>query len=83
MLTFNQRARLHKVRPQAPIHIEPRDVLHKNHLLPLLLPHLKRRVGAANFLYHVCLNNKMLIADTALVRIIIDGALEACIELDR
>lgn len=51
--------------------------------VPFILPHLKRRVGAANFLYHVCLNNKMLISNTALVRQIIDGALEACIELDK
>ena len=51
--------------------------------VPYILPHLKRRVGAANFLYHVCLNNKMLISNTALVRQIIDGALEACIELDK
>ena len=51
--------------------------------VPYILPHLKRRVGAANFLYQVCLNNKMLISNTALVRQIIDGALEACIELDK
>lgn len=48
-----------------------------------VIPHLKRRVGAANFLYHVTLNNKNLIANTGLVGKIIDGALEACIELDR
>lgn len=43
------------------------------------LPHLKKSVGAANFLYHVTLNNKNLIANTGLVAKIIDGALEACI----
>jgi hypothetical protein len=48
-----------------------------------VIPHLKRRVGAANFLYHVTLNNKNLIANTGLVAKIIDGALEACIELDK
>lgn len=48
-----------------------------------VLPHLKKRVGAANFLYHVTLNNKNLIANTGLVAKIIDGALEACIELDK
>jgi len=40
-------------------------------------------VGAANFLYQVTLNNKNLIANTGLVAKIIDGALEACLELDR
>lgn len=43
--------------------------------VPLILPHLKRRVGAANFLYHVTLNNKMLISNYGMVRQIIDGAL--------
>lgn len=47
------------------------------------IPHLKKRVGAANFLYHVTLNNKNLIANTGLVAKIIDGALEACIQLDQ
>jgi hypothetical protein len=47
----------------------------------LILPHLKRRVGAANFLYQVTLNNKMLISNTSLVKKIIDGALEACIDM--
>jgi hypothetical protein len=50
--------------------------------VPFILPHLKRRVGASNFLYQVCLNNKMLISNTALVRQIIDSALDACIKLD-
>jgi len=43
--------------------------------VPLILPHLKRRVGAANFLYYVSLDNKLLISNTSLVRTIIDGAL--------
>lgn len=47
------------------------------------LPHLSKKVGAANFLYQVTLNNKNLIANTSLVSKIIDGALEACLELDR
>ena len=50
--------------------------------IPDILPHLKYRVGAANFLYHVSLNNKMLVSHTGMVRRIIDGALEACILLD-
>ena len=50
--------------------------------VPFILPHLKRRVGASNFLYQVCLNNKMLISNTALVRVIIDSALDACVKLD-
>ena len=48
-----------------------------------ILPHLGKKVGAANFLYHVTLNNKNLIANTDLVGKIIDGALEACLELDK
>ncbi len=51
--------------------------------VPIILPHLKRRVGASNFLYHVSLNNKMLISNNRLVKQIINGALEACVELDR
>jgi hypothetical protein len=43
--------------------------------VPYILPHLKQRVGAANFLYQVTVNNKNLIANTALVTKIIDGAL--------
>lgn len=44
-----------------------------------IIPHLKSKVGAANFLYQVTLNNKNLISNTGLVAKIIDGALEACI----
>lgn len=47
------------------------------------IPHLSKKVGAANFLYQVTLNNKNLIANTGLVSKIIDGCLEACIELDK
>lgn len=43
--------------------------------VPYILPHLKRRVGAANFLYHVSFDNKLLISNTSLVKLIIDGAL--------
>ena len=39
------------------------------------IPHLSKKVGAANFLYQVTLNNKNLIANTGLVTKIIDGAL--------
>lgn len=35
--------------------------------VPDILPHLKHRVGAANFLYQVTVNNKNLIANTSLV----------------
>ena len=38
-----------------------------------ILPHLSKKVGAANFLYQVTLNNKNLIANTSLVAKIIDG----------
>ena len=48
-----------------------------------ILPHLSKKVGAANFLYQVTLNNKNLISNTELVAKIIDGALEACLELDK
>ena len=48
-----------------------------------ILPHLSKKVGAANFLYQVTLNNKNLIANTQLVGKLIDGALEACLELDK
>ena len=51
--------------------------------IPDVLPHLGKKVGAANFLYHVTLNNKNLISNTDLVGKIIDGALEACLELDK
>ena len=43
--------------------------------VPFILPHLKHRVGAANFLYQVTVNNKNLIANTTMVAKIIDGAL--------
>jgi len=43
--------------------------------VPDILPHLKHRVGAANFLYQVTVNNKNLIANTSLVEKIINGAL--------
>lgn len=47
------------------------------------IPHLSKKVGAANFLYQVTLNNKNLIANTGLVAKIIDGALQACLQLDK
>ena len=39
------------------------------------LPHLSKKVGAANFVYQVTLNNRNLIANTDLVGKIIDGSL--------
>jgi hypothetical protein len=40
------------------------------------------KVGADNFLYEVCVNNKLLVNNEGLVSKIIDGALDACIKLD-
>jgi len=49
--------------------------------IPYILPHLNKRVGAASFLYEVCINNKILVNSEELVNSIIDGALNSCIEL--
>jgi hypothetical protein len=35
--------------------------------IPYVLPHLSLRVGADNFLYEVCVNNKLLVNNEALV----------------
>lgn len=50
--------------------------------IPDILPHLSLKVGADNFLYEVCVNNKLLVNNEGLVTQIIDGALDACIKLD-
>ena len=49
--------------------------------LPDILPHLSKKVGAANFLYEVSVNNKLLINNDELVDLIVDQSLEACIAL--
>lgn len=51
--------------------------------IPNILPHLNKRVGAASFLYEVCINNKILVNNEELVNIIIDGALNSCLELEK
>jgi len=50
--------------------------------IPDILPHLSLKVGADNFLYEVCVNNKLLVNNEGLVSQIIDGALDACIKLN-
>jgi hypothetical protein len=50
--------------------------------IPSVIPHLNKKVGAANFLYQVSINNKLLVSDYNMVKIIIDGALDACNSLD-
>ena len=50
--------------------------------IPDFLPHLSQKVGADNFLYEVCVNNKLLVNNQELVSKIIDGALYACLQLD-
>jgi hypothetical protein len=50
--------------------------------IPDVIPHLSLKVGADNFLYEVCVNNKLLVNNEVLVSLIIDGSLNACIKLD-
>jgi hypothetical protein len=50
--------------------------------IPYILPHLNKRVGAASFLYEVCINNKILVNSEELVVSIIDGALNACLSFE-
>jgi hypothetical protein len=52
------------------------------HYIPDFLPHLSLKVGASNLLYEVCVNNKLLVNNEGLIAEIIDGALDACIQLD-
>jgi len=44
-----------------------------------ILPFLTKRVGAASFLYEVCINNKILVNNFDSVETIFDGALNSCI----
>lgn len=50
--------------------------------IPDVLPHLKRKVGAANFIYVVASNNKTLISNEDLVQKIIEAALDACVSTE-
>ena len=43
--------------------------------IPDILPHLGKKVGASNFLYEVCVNNKLLVNNEEIVSLIIDKAL--------
>lgn len=49
--------------------------------IPDILKHLNKKVGAASFLYEVCINNKLLVNNEELVGTILDGALKACTSL--
>ncbi len=42
-----------------------------------VLPHLKFRVGAPHFVYHLCFNNKLLVDDEELVKKIISAIISA------
>jgi hypothetical protein len=50
--------------------------------IPYIMPHLNKRVGAASFLYEVCINNKILVNSEQIVNSIIEGALNSCVELE-
>jgi hypothetical protein len=50
--------------------------------IPDVLKHLNKKVGAASFLYEVCINNKLLVNNEELVSSILEGALNACISLE-
>jgi len=49
--------------------------------IPDILPHLNKRVGAACFLYEVCINNKILVNNDEMVNLIFEKALTSCIDL--
>lgn len=51
--------------------------------IEFVLPHLKEKVGAASFLYEVTRNNKLLVSNEQLVNLIIEKALDSCVELER
>ncbi len=53
------------------------------HSLVWVIPHLKLKVGAENLIYHVSVNNKLLINNEEIIPQIIDGVLEACLEVDK
>ncbi len=42
-----------------------------------VLPHLKYKVGAPYFIYHICFNNKLLVNTPDLVKKIMDGIVSA------
>lgn len=51
----------------------------KQHLMqyiPLVLPHLRCRVGTPHFIYNICSNNKILVNDEQLVEKIVNGIIE-------
>ena len=50
--------------------------------IPDILPHLKRKVGAAAFLFVVCRDNKLLVSNEDLVVKIIEASLDVCVESD-
>jgi hypothetical protein len=50
--------------------------------IPDILKHLNKKVGAASFLYEVCINNKLLVNNEELVSMILDKALKACVSLE-
>jgi hypothetical protein len=50
--------------------------------IPYVLAHLNKRVGAASFIYVVCVNNKTLINNEEIVSMIIEAALDACISFN-
>jgi len=50
--------------------------------IPDVLKHLNKKVGAASFLYEVCINNKLLVNNQELVFTILDQSLNACTHLE-
>ncbi len=50
--------------------------------IPDVVKHLNKKVGAASFLYEVCINNKLLVNNEELVSTILDKALSACTSLE-
>jgi hypothetical protein len=44
----------------------------------LVLPHLQYRVGASQFIYNICFNNKILVSDEELVKDIAEAIISAC-----
>ena len=51
--------------------------------IPFILPHLRKRVGAAAFLYEVTRNNKLLVSNESMVTLIVEKALQSCVDLDQ
>lgn len=53
----------------------------KQHLMQyirLVLPHLQYRVGAAQFIYNICFNNKILVNSEDIVKEIVEAIITAC-----